>query len=87
MDLQAIVEIDRQLLGVVNGAHSPFFDTLMTVLTSGPTWIPLYLSLLYLDPIGYSEIEDALLMNEEGRDRFIESIKMEYCCSLSFSDT
>ncbi len=48
MDLQAIVEIDRQLLGVVNGAHSPFFDTLMTVLTSGPTWIPLYLSLLYL---------------------------------------
>ena len=32
-------------------------------------------SLQYLDPIGYKEIEDALLMNEEGRDRFIESIK------------
>ncbi len=32
-------------------------------------------SLQYLDPIGYKEIEDALLMNEEGRHKFIESIK------------
>lgn len=34
-------------------------------------------SLRYLDPIGYQEIEDALLMNEEGRDRFIEEIKAQ----------
>ena len=34
-------------------------------------------SLQYLDPIGYKEIEDALLLNEEGRDRFIESIKAQ----------
>ncbi|WP_294464811.1 bifunctional (p)ppGpp synthetase/guanosine-3',5'-bis(diphosphate) 3'-pyrophosphohydrolase [uncultured Ruminococcus sp.] len=34
-------------------------------------------SLQYLDPVGYKEIEDALLMNEEGRDRFIESIKKQ----------
>lgn len=32
-------------------------------------------SLQYLDPIGYKEIEDKLLMNEEGRDKFIDSIK------------
>ncbi len=32
-------------------------------------------SLQYLDPIGYREIEDALLLNEEGREKFIESIK------------
>ncbi|MCD8025855.1 MAG: bifunctional (p)ppGpp synthetase/guanosine-3',5'-bis(diphosphate) 3'-pyrophosphohydrolase [Clostridiales bacterium] len=32
-------------------------------------------SLQYLDPVGYKEIEDALLMTEEGRDKFIESIK------------
>ena len=32
-------------------------------------------SLQYLDPIGYSEIENTLLMNEEGRDKFIEEIK------------
>ena len=29
-------------------------------------------SLQYLDPIGYKEIEDDLLMTEEGRDKFIE---------------
>lgn len=34
-------------------------------------------SLQYLDPVGYQEIEDALLMNEEGRDKFIESIKKQ----------
>ncbi len=34
-------------------------------------------SLQYLDPIGYKEIEDAILLNEEGRDKFIESIKQQ----------
>lgn len=34
-------------------------------------------SLQYLDPVGYKEIEEALLMNEEGRDKFIESIKKQ----------
>ncbi|MCH5297639.1 MAG: bifunctional (p)ppGpp synthetase/guanosine-3',5'-bis(diphosphate) 3'-pyrophosphohydrolase [Ruminococcus sp.] len=34
-------------------------------------------SLQYLDPIGYKEIEDALLLSEEGRDKFIDSIKTQ----------
>lgn len=34
-------------------------------------------SLQYLDPIGYKEIEDALLLTEEGRDKFIDSIKKQ----------
>ncbi len=34
-------------------------------------------SLQYLDPIGYKEIEDALLLSEDGRDKFIESIKKQ----------
>ena len=34
-------------------------------------------SLQYLDPIGYSEIENTLLMNEEGRAKFIEEIKAQ----------
>ena len=34
-------------------------------------------SLQYLDPIGYSEIENTLLMNEEGRAEFIEEIKAQ----------
>ncbi len=33
------------------------------------------LSLLYLDPVGYKEIEDALQLRESERDRFIEDIK------------
>ena len=32
-------------------------------------------SLQYLDPVGYKEIEDALMLEEAERERFIESIK------------
>ncbi len=35
------------------------------------------LSILYLDPVGYKEIEDALLLRESERERFIEKIKAE----------
>ncbi|MCH5301011.1 MAG: bifunctional (p)ppGpp synthetase/guanosine-3',5'-bis(diphosphate) 3'-pyrophosphohydrolase [Ruminococcus sp.] len=35
------------------------------------------LSLLYLDPIGYKEIEDAILLGESERDGFIDRIKEE----------
>ena len=35
------------------------------------------LSLLYLDPIGYKEIEDAILLGESERDGFIDKIKKE----------
>ncbi len=35
------------------------------------------LSLKYLDPIGYAEIEDALVLQENERDRFIERKKKE----------
>ena len=48
MDLQTVTEIDRQILSVFNDHHNLFFDTLMLTLTSGATWIPLYIALLYL---------------------------------------
>lgn len=48
MDIQTIIDLDRQLLGVVNGSHNMFMDMLMMTLTSGLTWIPLYVALLYL---------------------------------------
>lgn len=32
-------------------------------------------SLQYLDPVGYKEIEDTIMLTEEGRDKFIDSIK------------
>lgn len=48
MNLQAIINIDHQLLGVFNGSDSLFLDGLMITLTSSPLWIPLYMALLYL---------------------------------------
>lgn len=35
------------------------------------------LSILYLDPIGYKEIEDTLALTESGRAKFVEKIKSE----------
>lgn len=46
--MNTLIDIDRDLLFLVNGSHSLFFDNLMVVLTSGLTWIPLYLALLYV---------------------------------------
>lgn len=48
MDIQSVLEFDRNLLSLFNGSNSLFSDSWMLVLTSGFTWIPLYFSLLYL---------------------------------------
>lgn len=40
--------IDISILGLVNGSTSSFWDAFMLTLTSGYTWIPLYIALLYL---------------------------------------
>ena len=48
MDFQAVNDIDRSILGVFNDNHSLFVDTLMVTLTSGLTWVPLYVALLFL---------------------------------------
>ncbi len=40
--------IDIALLEMFNGSNSSFMDALMLFLTSGYTWIPLYVALLYL---------------------------------------
>ena len=48
MDIQALLDFDKNLLLWFNGSESIFMDNLMIVLTSGLTWIPLYLSLLYI---------------------------------------
>ena len=43
-----INDIDQYLLLLLNGSDSLFLDRLMTFLTTGMTWIPLYLALLYM---------------------------------------
>ena len=46
--MQSLLEIDKELLVLLNGSSSMFIDNLSLALTSGLTWIPLYLSLLYI---------------------------------------
>ncbi len=46
--MQTLIDIDRSILAFFNGSDSLFIDNMAVVLTSGLTWIPLYLSLLYV---------------------------------------
>lgn len=48
MDLESLIQLDKQLLLAVNGSDSLFVDGLASVLTTATTWIPLYISLFYL---------------------------------------
>lgn len=46
--MQTLIDIDRDILAFFNGSGSLFVDNLAVILTSGLTWIPLYLTLLYV---------------------------------------
>ncbi len=48
MSLQWFTYIDQQLLHFLNGSDSLFIDGIMKTISSGYTWIPLYLALLYV---------------------------------------
>lgn len=48
MDLSSFLELDKAVLHFFNGSDNLFLDNVTIVLTSGYTWIPLYLVLLYL---------------------------------------
>ncbi len=48
MDWNTLIDFDKQLLLAVNGSDSLFLDGMVMTLTNATTWIPLYLSLLYL---------------------------------------
>ena len=48
MDLTTLIELDKQLLLAVNGSNSLFLDGVVKTLTTAYTWVPLYLSLLYV---------------------------------------
>lgn len=48
MDYEWILELDRQVLAFFNGSDSLFLDAAAMTFTSGLTWIPLYLALLYV---------------------------------------
>ena len=48
MNIDTLLGYDQELLLALNGSDSQFMDGLMMTLTSGLTWIPLYIALLYL---------------------------------------
>ena len=48
MDIEPIIQLDKQLLLALNGSSSLFVDYLAKTLTTASTWIPLYLSLFYV---------------------------------------
>jgi undecaprenyl-diphosphatase len=46
--VEIIKVLDTQLFLAINGLHSSYFDNFMWVVSAKLTWIPLYLSVLYL---------------------------------------
>lgn len=48
MDLESLIQLDRELLLVFNGSESLYLDTLARTLTAAVTWVPLYVSLFFL---------------------------------------
>ena len=46
--MNEIINIDQIILLFLNGSHSLYADTLMTVLTNAFTWVPLYLALIFV---------------------------------------
>ena len=46
--IEQIKGLDTHLFLIINGLHSSFFDTFMWALSAKLTWVPLYISLLYL---------------------------------------
>ena len=48
MTLDVLISFDQELLNLFNGNGSLFMDNLVVTLTSGVTWIPLYVALFVL---------------------------------------
>lgn len=46
--MEALIQLDKQLLLMINGSQSLFTDYLAMSLTNARTWIPLYMALFYL---------------------------------------
>lgn len=45
--MEGLGHIDLELFKLLNGWHSPFFDTLMAWITAKVTWLPLYLLIIF----------------------------------------
>ena len=45
--LQKILEVDKEIFLFLNGFHSPFWDTIMLMITRKETWIPFFAIIIY----------------------------------------
>lgn len=48
MDIQQLIELDKNILFTINGSDSLFWDGFMCVVTNTKTWIPAAIALLYV---------------------------------------
>lgn len=46
--LEALQQLDQQLLLYLNAIHSPFWDSFMGLFTAKLTWVPMYAAILYV---------------------------------------
>ena len=46
--MDTLIQWDKQLLLLLNGSDSMFFDHVMLMLTNALTWIPFYVALIYM---------------------------------------
>lgn len=60
--MEEIIQFDKQLLLMVNGSDSTFLDWVVMTLTNAKTWIPLYLSLLYVVVKTNRNVREVLLI-------------------------
>lgn len=62
MDLETLIQFDKQMLLAANGSDSLYLDGLVMTLTTAATWIPLYISLFYLVLKNNENIQQILLI-------------------------
>ena len=60
--METLIQYDKQLLLLLNGSESLYYDALMRILTNALTWVPLYLSLFYLVLKNNENIQKVLLV-------------------------
>lgn len=62
MDFQTLIQLDKQLLLMLNGSESLYYDMLMMTLTNAWTWVPLYVSLFYVVLKNNENVQKILLI-------------------------
>jgi len=60
--MDELIQLDKQLLLMVNGSDSSFFDNVIMTLTTAQTWIPLYVGLLFLVLRNNRKVREVLLI-------------------------